>query len=71
MTLDEFREVEGGLVIEGFVCGGEYFEVDTEFDWEPVEFLEDRSNVVSGSGSGEQAGGGVLNILQFLRTLVV
>ena len=69
MAMDKFGEVEGGLVIEGFVCGGEYFEVDSEFDWEPVEFLEDRSNVVSGSGSGEQAGSGVLNILEFFEDL--
>ena len=69
MAMDKFGEVEGGLVIEGFVCGGEYFEVDSEFDWEPVEFLEYRCDVVSGSGSGEQSGGGVLNILQFLEDL--
>ena len=53
----------GGLVIEGFESDGEYFEVDSEFDREPVQFTEDRCNVVPGSGSGEEAGGRVLDIL--------
>ena len=31
----------------------------------PVQFLEDRGDVFSGAGVGEQAGSGVLNVLVF------
>ena len=50
MALDEVREVVGGLVIECFVSDGEYFKVNSELDREPVKFVEDRCNVVSGCG---------------------
>ena len=33
----------------------------------PVKLTEDGRDVFSGGGVGEQSGGGVLNILQFLR----
>ena len=32
-----------------------------------MEVLEDWSDVVSGAGAGEEAGGGVLYILQFIE----
>ena len=70
MAFDEVTEVLGSLVIEGFVSDGEYFEVNSELDWEPVEFTEDRYKVVPGSGSGVPVASRVLN-LSFLRTLVV
>ena len=57
MTFEEVREVAGGLVIEGFVGGDEYFEINSVFYWEPVKVMEDWGDVFSGSGSGEEAGG--------------
>ena len=57
MAFEEVREVAGSLVIEGFVGGDEYFEVDSVFYWEPVKVMEDWGDVFSGSGSGEEAGG--------------
>ena len=63
MALDEFGEVAGGLVVEGFVCDGEYFKIDSELYWEPMKVTEDRCNVVPGSGSGEEAGSRVLDVL--------
>ena len=47
MAFDEVTEVLGSLVIEGFVGGDQYFEVNPGFDWEPVEVMEDRGDVVS------------------------
>lgn len=67
MAVDEFGKVGWGLVVEGFVCSYEDFEIDPVFDWEPVEVTEDGCDVVPGSGSGKQASGRVLNILQFFE----
>ena len=46
-----------------FVCGEKYFEMDSFLDRQPVKVLEDWSDVFSGAGTGEEAGGRVLNIL--------
>ena len=35
----------------GLECYQEYFELNTELDREPVELLEDMSDVVDGGGS--------------------
>ena len=34
-------------MIEGFVGGDEYFEINSVFYWEPMEVMEDRGDVVS------------------------
>ena len=39
---------------------------DSLFDREPVEVLEEWCDVVSGAGAGEQAGSGVLYVLEFI-----
>ena len=36
-------------------------------DGEPVQMLEDRGDMVSGAGVGQQAGGGVLDVLEFIE----
>ena len=41
--------------------------MDSLFDRQPVKVLEDRGDVLSGTGAGEEAGGGVLDILQFVE----
>ena len=46
----EVSQVRGGQAMEGFVCEDEYFEFDAFFDGEPVERVEDRSDVVTGPG---------------------
>ena len=56
-------EVGGSLIVEGFMGEEENFELDAQFDGEPMEVLEDRGDVVSGSGVGEESGGGVLDVL--------
>ena len=43
--------------------GDEDFEVYSLLDREPVQVSENWCNMVSGAGGGEQAGGGVLDIL--------
>ena len=53
--------------MEDLVGGKEYFELDSLFDREPVEVLEDWCDVVSGVGAGEQAGSGVLYVLEFIE----
>ena len=65
MAFEEVREVAGGLVIEGFVGGDEYFEIYSVFCWDPVKVMEDWGDVVSACGSGEEAGSRVLHILKF------
>lgn len=35
--------------------------------WEPVEFLEDRGDVVSVVGEGEEASSRVLDVLEFIQ----
>ena len=50
-----------------FVGGEEYFEVDSLFDGQPVEIMEDGGDVLSGAGAGEEAGGRILYILKFLE----
>ena len=42
--------------MESFVGEEEYFKGDAEFDGEPVEIEEDRGDMVTGSGVGEEAG---------------
>ena len=67
MTFDEIAEVFGCLVIEGFVGGDEYFEVDPVFNGEPVEVVEDWGDVVSLTSVGEEAGSRVLDVLKFVE----
>lgn len=51
--MERVSEVEGGLVMEGFVSEEEDFELDPLWDREPVEVLEYRGDVVTGVGVGE------------------
>ena len=53
MWLEEVGEVRGSQVMQCFVGGEEYFEVDSLFDRQPVEVMEDWCDVVSGAGAGE------------------
>ncbi len=46
------------------------FECDTEFDWEPVELLEDGDDVVKGRGSGNDSGCRVLDQLELMEGFV-
>ena len=41
--------------------------MDAFFYGKPVELTEDRGDVFSGGGAGEQTGSRVLHILQFLK----
>ena len=41
--------------------------MDLWSDRQLVEVLEDRRDVLSGTGAGEEAGGGSLDILQFIE----
>ena len=65
--MEQVGEVAGGLVVEGFVGEEEDFEVDPVRNGEPVKFLEDRGDVLTGAGVGEQAGGRVLDVLKFIE----
>ena len=49
--------------MEGFVCEEKDFELDTLWNWEPVEVLENRSDVIPGAGVGEKTCSGVLDVL--------
>ena len=49
--------------MKGFVCEKEDFELNTMWNWEPVEVLENRSDVITGASVGEQTCSGVLDVL--------
>ena len=51
--------------MEGFVSKEEDFKLDALGNREPVEILEDRGNVVTGVGVGEEAGSRVWDVLKF------
>ena len=40
MWLEEVREVGGSQAVQCLVGGEEYFEVDSECNWEPMEVTE-------------------------------
>ena len=67
MRFQEVGEVWGCQVVECFVGDEECFEVDSLFDGQPVEIMEDWGDVLSGAGAGEEAGGRVLDILEFIE----
>ena len=48
MAVEQIGKVGGCLVVEGFESEEEYFELNPLRDWEPVEFLEDGGDVVTG-----------------------
>ena len=49
--------------LEGFVCEEEDFKLNTLWNWEPVEVLEVRSDMITGAGVGNQTCSGVLDVL--------
>lgn len=67
MPVEEVREIGGGQVVEGFKGGEQQFKFYPLFDWEPVEVLEDRGDVISGAGMSEQTGSRVLDVLKFVE----
>ena len=66
MAVEQVSEVGRGLVMEGFVCEEEDFELNALWDREPVEVLEDGGNVFTGAGVGEQTSSTVLNVLELI-----
>ena len=48
----------------------QYFKVHTEFNREPVKLLQNRCDVIDGWDPGDNAGGRVLNQLEFMDVLV-
>ena len=54
------------MVMEGFVGEEEDFKLDVLGNREPVEFLKDGSDVLTGTGVCEETGSRVLDILGFI-----
>lgn len=46
----------GGEVVDGLERQGEDLKLNTELNWEPVELLENRSDVVDGGGLSNDTG---------------
>ncbi len=63
MAAEEVSEIGWSQVVKGLVGDEEDFEMDTLFHREPVKLTEDRGDVISGRGTSEQSGSGVLYIL--------
>ena len=61
--MEEISQVLRCEVVEGLKGNEEDLEMYTLLDREPVKFLEDRGDVFSEVGAGEETGSGVLNIL--------
>ena len=60
---EEVRQVGGGEMVEGFKGEEEYLENYALFDGEPVERVENWSDVFTGPGVGKEAGSRVLDQL--------
>ena len=54
VAVQEIRQVRGCEVVEGLVCGKEYLEVYALFYRKPVKLTDDRGDVLTGEGTGEQ-----------------
>ena len=63
MVVEQADGVGGGLAIEGFVSEEKDFVTDALWDGEPVEILENRGDLITGVGVGEQASSRVLDVL--------
>ena len=50
-----------------FVGGEQHFVVNSVFYGQPVEVVEDWSDVVSGAGVGEETSSRVLDMLEFVK----
>ena len=61
--VEKVGEVGWGLIVKGFKSEKEEFKFDSLGNGEPVEALQDGCNVITGAGVGEEAGGGVLDVL--------
>ena len=70
VVAEEVREVGGSKVVQSFEGREKYFEVYPVFNREPVEVMKDGGDVFSAAGGGEQAGGGILNVLKFIEDFV-
>ena len=60
-------EVSRSKVVDDFKCQKEYFVLDPGTDWEPVETLKHRGDIVESRGPGDQVGCRVLNSLQLAQ----
>lgn len=56
--------------MDGFEGEEQNLELNTELDREPMELLEDRSDMVNVGGSGDDASSSVLDQLKFMDGLV-
>ena len=65
--MEEVGQIGRCKVVEGFESMEEDFEIYTEFNREPVELLQDRGDVMEGGGSGDDAGGSVLDQLELME----
>ena len=66
-SVEEVGQIGRCEVMEGFESMEEDFEINTEFNREPVELLQDRGDVMEGGGSGDDAGGSVLDQLELME----
>lgn len=66
MAVEQVTEIGRGLVMEGFVSEKKDFELNSLWDREPVEVPDDRGDVVTGAGVGEQTSSRVLDVLEFI-----
>lgn len=55
-NLEEIRQIWGGKIVYGLECKQKDFELDAKLDREPVELLEDRSDVLNGGGLSYDTG---------------
>ena len=68
--VQEVRQGGRGEVVDGHECEQEEFVIDAVCYREPVEVLEDRGDVVVCGGLCDDAGGRVLDQLEFMEGLV-
>ncbi len=66
VAVEQVSEVGGGLVMKAFVSKETHFKLKASWDREPVEVLENRGDVITRVGVGEQASSRVLDVLEFI-----
>ena len=64
---EEVGQVGRGQVVESLESQADYFEIDTLFDGEPVESVENGSDVFTRPGVSEEASGRVLDHLESME----
>ncbi len=69
--MKELRDVLRSEVVNAFKSEKQNLKINAKAYWEPVELLKNQSNVISGQGSGDDVGSGVLGRVEVYGEIYV